>query len=296
MEIVMDFNKPSISKKIEKFLLENLKTEKEKESLINVTTGKSVLKGDAIALLLSIIQAMTIADEVNMEEFEAVRLTDDGDKEKAEDKSKSEPTAGHSGANIQFQNGAAKTDLPKTKFNSENVCQFFASNKCRFGKECRKEHPKICNKFKKFGLNKFNKNHGCKDECEFFHPRACYEAMKTKTCKRTACKFYHIAGTKLFDGQENNKGAAGNNSGGNGNQFGNPGNNVNSSTNSNTSATQQSQSPVFQEVRQPWEIAIERMSAQMEKMMNLQQTFQTQIQPLLQPQRSQNSQGVNPNW
>ena len=46
----MDFNKPSISKKIEKFLLENLKTEKEKESLTNVITGKSVLKGDAIAI------------------------------------------------------------------------------------------------------------------------------------------------------------------------------------------------------------------------------------------------------
>ena len=46
MEILMDFNKPSISKKIEKFLLDNLKTEKEKESLINVTTGKSVLKCD----------------------------------------------------------------------------------------------------------------------------------------------------------------------------------------------------------------------------------------------------------
>ena len=65
----MDFNKPSISKKIEKFLLDNLKTEKEKESLINVTTGKSVLKCDAIALLITIVQAMTIADEADGEEF-----------------------------------------------------------------------------------------------------------------------------------------------------------------------------------------------------------------------------------
>ena len=49
MEILMDFNKPSISKKIEKFLLDNLKTEKEKESLINVTTGKSVLCLDGMS-------------------------------------------------------------------------------------------------------------------------------------------------------------------------------------------------------------------------------------------------------
>ena len=60
----MDFNKPSISKKIKKFLLDNLKTEKEKESLISVTSGKSLLKGDAIALLITIVQAMTIADEM----------------------------------------------------------------------------------------------------------------------------------------------------------------------------------------------------------------------------------------
>ena len=61
MEIIMDFNKPSISKKIQKFLIENLKTEKERESLTNVITGKSVLKGDAITLLLSLVQAMTLA-------------------------------------------------------------------------------------------------------------------------------------------------------------------------------------------------------------------------------------------
>ena len=82
MEILMDFNKPSISKKIEKFLLDNLKTEKEKESLINVTTGKSVLKGDAIALLITIVQAMTIVDEETKEEFDAIIPEDDGENDK----------------------------------------------------------------------------------------------------------------------------------------------------------------------------------------------------------------------
>ena len=78
----MDFNKPSISKKIEKFLLDNLKTEKEKESLINVTTGKSVLKGDAIALLITIVQAMTIVDEETKEEFDAIIPEDDVENDK----------------------------------------------------------------------------------------------------------------------------------------------------------------------------------------------------------------------
>ena len=49
----MDFNKPSTCKKITKFLMDNLKTETEKESLANIITGKSVLKGDAINLLFT---------------------------------------------------------------------------------------------------------------------------------------------------------------------------------------------------------------------------------------------------
>ena len=199
MEIVMDFNKPSISKKIEKFLLENLKTEKEKESLINVITGKSVLKGDAITLLLSLVQAMTIADEVNMEEFEAVKINVEGEIENGKDGAP--PTQGSSGLqNVQDKKSAGAQSAPgdvkqKVKFNPANVCHFFATNKCRFGKECRKEHPKTCNKFKKFGLTKFNKS-GCTEECEFYHPKACFESMKTKTCKRSECKFFHIHGTK----------------------------------------------------------------------------------------------------
>ena len=49
-------------------------------------------------------------------------------------------------------------------------------------------------------------------------------------------------------------------------------NNSNSNTiNNGTPLT--SLPSVFLETRQPWEIAIERMSAQMEKMMNLQHSF-----------------------
>ena len=112
--------------------------------------------------------------------------------------------------------------------------------------------------------------------------------MKTKTCKRTECKFFHITGTKKED----------NNTQGNPND--NAGNNGNNITNfpNNPSAPQQSQTPVFQEARQPWEIAIDKMAAQMERIMNLQQSFQTQIQPLLQPQRNQNQNqpALTPNW
>ena len=82
MEIIMDFNKPSNCKRIEQFLMENLKTETEKESLANVITGKSVLKSDAIDLLLTLIQAMTVSNEVNMEEFEAAKINIVGEEDK----------------------------------------------------------------------------------------------------------------------------------------------------------------------------------------------------------------------
>ena len=83
---------------------------------------------------------------------------------------------------------------------------------------------------------------------------ACFESMKTKTCKRTECKFFHTTGTKKEEPASVNSGCnVVNYSNTNGNNF--------NSNNPSTSGTQQaSQSQVFQEVRQPWEIAIERMS------------------------------------
>ena len=162
----MDFNKPSSCKKIEKFIMDNLKSEAEKECLTNVTTGKTVLKADAIDLLLTLIQAMTVANEVDMEEFEAAKMSPDGE----EANEINPPKPGSSGIQLVVPNNGSQNDkkidvtekakvvTPKVKFNKDNVCYFYATNRCKFGKDCRKEHPKICNKFKKFGLKKFNKN------------------------------------------------------------------------------------------------------------------------------------------
>ena len=68
--------------------------------------------------------------------------------------------------------------------------------KFKFGNDCRRAHPKICMKFKKFGLVKFNNKNGCTEDCESYHPKACFESMKTKMCKRADCKFFHLSGTK----------------------------------------------------------------------------------------------------
>ena len=276
MEIIMDFNKPSSCKKVEIFLNENLKSDTEKECLANVLTGKQVLKADVIDLLITLIQAMTVSNEINMEDFEAAKLPLDGEEVVKEKKisepgtsgtQKVVPNSGPKIVNIMELTEKEKVEIPKTKFNKDNVCYFYATNKCKFGKDCRKAHPKICNKFKKFGLKKFNKINGCSEECDQYHPMACFESMKTKTCKRPDCKFYHINGTKkeeLLTGQTNGL----INSQNNGNL--NPGTQGSSNQGSYQNATL-IQPQVFQETRQPWEIAIEKMATQMEKMMILQQ-------------------------
>ena len=123
--------------------------------------------------------------------------------------------------------------------------------------------------------------------------------MKTKTCKRQDCKFYHITGTKKeeavdqrWDGTSasNSNCFSNNNSVNNGNKHSN---NVERRNGKNLQPTTQPMN--FHEAKQPWEIAIERMSAQMERMMDLQQSFQSQIQPLLQLQRNLNAQ-TQGNW
>ena len=216
----MDFNKPSISKKIEKFLLDNLKTEKEKESLINVTTGKSVLKGDAIALLITIVQAMTIVDEETKEEFDAIIPEDDGENDKDNGGADEFPTLAQSMVKWSSVESKGKklasahvspidpvSSNPRSsvvltgdellhKF--ENVCYFYKLGKCRFGKECKKEHPKFCQKFINNGPSKSNPK-GCDSKCNNLHPIACRDSIKSRECARDKCRFYHLKGTKKPD-------------------------------------------------------------------------------------------------
>ena len=52
-------------------------------------------------------------------------------------------------------------------------------------------------KFKKFGS--FNKS-GWEESCENYNPKACFAAMKTKTCLRKDCNFFHLTGTKKMEG------------------------------------------------------------------------------------------------
>ena len=69
--------------------------------------------------------------------------------------------------------------------------------------------------------------------------------MKTKTCKRSDCKFFHITGTKKEERATNNQERKNDNV---------PNGNLNQKV-----YPQSVQPTVFQETRQPWEIAIEKI-------------------------------------
>ena len=50
--------------------------------------------------------------------------------------------------------------------------------------------------FKQSGSADNNKK-GCDDKCKYFHPNACRNSLKDKTCTYKDCKFFHLTGTKI---------------------------------------------------------------------------------------------------
>ena len=85
--------------------------------------------------------------------------------------------------------------------------------------------------------------------------------MKTKTCKRNDCKFFHLIGTKKDEPSSSQNGDEGSNSNRNSQNFSN-----NFSRNGNNQVKQKTaQQQVFQETRQPWEIAIEKWQLKWKK-------------------------------
>ena len=61
-----------------------------------------------------------------------------------------------------------------------------------------------CYCFRSNGLKKGNKN-GCDNKCGKFHPNACRDSLKDKTCIRNDCRFYHLKGTKIVSNSQSNQ-------------------------------------------------------------------------------------------
>ena len=221
----------------------NDEEEEEKDNLQKALEGNNLKVKDANYLLQRILYAIVVNENEGEEAiYKELNKADSKGIEKPD------PTPGPS--DVDKKNPDEKK--PETE-KSKEICHFYTINKCKFGKDCIKKHPKICPKFKKFGLKKFNKS-GCEESCENYHPKACFEAMKSKTCNRTGCKFFHITGTKKSD---------------NASATVTPIHTSNSF--SQLAQNQSAKEQIFQKAKEPWELAIEKMSMQMEQMMKWQQ-------------------------
>ena len=79
MEFHFNFNKPTISKNVGEFLNLNLKSEKEKDLLNRILSGRKLQYGDANMLLNSILSSIIISDGGEEEEITVIIRDDDED-------------------------------------------------------------------------------------------------------------------------------------------------------------------------------------------------------------------------
>ena len=195
------FRKTKISKDTGKILSEQADiSDENKSGIVKVCMGKSLQYKEANALLRCLIAAMVIGEEEEEEEFgeagEAVKgmLTQPLSQTLTQQSTQNisvegmtQPKPGSSGLGDQ--------DPKKIRTDFKDVCKFYKNGKCKFGKDCRQEHPVFCKVFSKHGLLKHNLQ-GCNSKCGRPHQNACRESLRTKECSRDDCRFYHLKGTK----------------------------------------------------------------------------------------------------
>ena len=216
--IKFSFDKKVIGRATGEFLMDRLTEVNEKRDLQKIIDGRSLQYMEANKLLKKIINALIVDENEEEEEDEAdssklnsTIVTQDGDNtmnRQPPTQPPTQPTQGGSlgpGTNPWTQvgkDGKGKTRQEKEDVRTDfkDVCWFFKNGKCKYGKDCKKEHPKACRVFKQFGLKRHNPK-GCDSKCGFMHPNACRESLRSKECTRTDCKFFHIKGTKSLNKQ-----------------------------------------------------------------------------------------------
>ena len=208
-QIDFDFKKKTMSLVIINFFRERIEEEYEKELFTKVVKGIKLKKDDANQLIHSLFQSMFMKTDEIQEEVEIPKedtLEDDPTFTQMMKESVIHPKIS-AASNVQSTSAATiAADKEKNKVRAKdeqtkNICRFYRNGKCKFGEECRFEHPRICKKFRNSGSKRLNEN-GCDDKCNQFHPNACRDSLKNKSCPRPDCRFYHIRGTKVQKKEE----------------------------------------------------------------------------------------------
>ena len=79
-------------------------------------------------------------------------------------------------------------------------CWFFKNDVCRNGRNCRFEHPEICNEWYEQGRCK-----GVNGDCEKTHPKICSKFTKREHCTYRSCLYMHPRGMGKANHSEGRK-------------------------------------------------------------------------------------------
>ena len=84
----------------------------------------------------------------------------------------------------------------------DDVCYSFLKGECPHGisgKNCKKFHPRICNRYRKNGSSpKYGCNKG--QRCTYFHPDICPNSLRSHTCFNQNCTFrWHLPHTARIE-------------------------------------------------------------------------------------------------
>jgi len=194
-----NFEKKTINKTVTSFIEKSVLTEDQKNCVSQMAQGKKLKKGDA-NMLLQCLFAAIIPEGKEDEEDDPDAIFQDSQEVISQDEDiQISQSQNSQSQNSQSQNSKASgrqraPSCENKQIPANQMCKFYKKGKCRYGKECRNEHPKFCKKFIKHGSMKFSPQ-GCDGKCEKPHPDACRDSLRTKECNREKCRFYHIKGT-----------------------------------------------------------------------------------------------------
>ena len=242
----LDFTKETLSKTILDFFRNGLQGNPDQsgskqtyeECLRTLSQGKKLQYGAANYLLLGIVRSLGIENSPPNDEFLPGERQDDKElgidptmsqimADASSQKKKMDTTQdqddtihgseeGASGSKLAKSGDEAKNDksdrtekqvsrttMPKKK----ELCRFYARGHCTRSKECRFDHPTICNKFRKNGSISTNPS-GCDGKCKSFHLNTCRSSLQHKTCSFQECRFFHLKGTKRSSNPDTNRGSS----------------------------------------------------------------------------------------
>lgn len=229
LEILLNFDKPTISKGVIDLLQNGLTEDTEqtlsklslKECLSIISQGKKLQNAPANYLINSLLRAISIEDSPIEDEIPQGEPLDRGGlgndlgndptwSQLSKTIDSNEPSQGTSGTT---KDSATSTDQQKLPHNNQDdknnadkrkkdVCKFYARGHCTRNKDCRFDHPGICKKFKQWGSIS-NDSKGCDGKCKAFHPNACRRSVKDKNCSVQDCRFFHLKGTTRLNRNTN---------------------------------------------------------------------------------------------